>query len=122
MYGRGYNYGRRPYTVATHEEHSPPPPLSHHPYVYPSNRYPTFNSYSSGGSGYPPATPATQYNYAAAYYNEPRTMEIEPREDVIPAPLHHLPMPIMSDHGMPLDHNCTPHGSTSCEQGNSQIL
>lgn len=122
MYSRGYNYSRRPYTMTGHEQHSPPP-LSHHPYAaYPSTRYAPFNSYSPGSSTYPPATPSSQYSHVSPYYNEPRTMEIEPREE-LPVPLHHLPVPMMSDHVMSLDHNCVPHVSAAnCEQGNSRVV
>lgn len=105
--------------MAPHEQHTPPP-LSHHPYAYPSSRY-AFNSYPPGSNPYPPSTPSSQYSHGA-YYNDVRNMEIEPREEM-PAPLHHLPHsvpPMMSDHPMPLD--CVPHVSTNCEQGNSRVV
>ncbi|KAK3723318.1 hypothetical protein QZH41_014396 [Actinostola sp. cb2023] len=115
MFSPGYNYGRRPYPIpGSHEQHTPPPPLSHHPYVYPSSRY-AFNTYSPSSISYPPNTPSSQYGPAMMHYNDTRNMELEPREE---APiLHHLPVPMMSDQCavMPLDHNCVPHVS-NCEQ------
>lgn len=119
MYSRGFNYVRPAYSIAPHEQHTPPP-LSHHPYVYPSPRY-AFNTYSPSTSTYPPNTPSSQYGHGSSmgHYNESRNMEIVPRENEVPM-LHHLPQtaPLMDEcAAMSLEHNCIPHAS-SCEQGN----
>lgn len=126
MYTRGYNYGYRPYAMAPHEQHTPPPPpLSHHPYTYPSTRFP-YNNYPppSVNNPYPQSTPTPQYNHGP-YYNDGRNVEME-QSELGPAPLHHLPHSMSSsmmtgEH--PMEHNCNVgHVSTNCEQGNSQVL
>ena len=95
MYSRagGYACNRSSYPIPPVESHGPPaPPLSHQPYVYPSPRYPAFNSAYPQNSTYSPS-PSPSYNYSQplSHYGDPRIMEVGPRVEEAPPVLHHLP-------------------------------